>query len=1300
MTSPKIYRAASVLSCFPIATFVVLCACMLLACGSANAQVSGQATLSGTVTDAANAVIVGAHVTVTDAATNVSINTDTNSTGYFEVDHLNPGTYKILIASTGFEDLLRQGITLDADAKVNVPLQLHPGRAMATVTVNADALLLNTESASEGQVLSTRQVESLTVSGSNPTWLELIAPGVQAQISQIYSTGDGGGLIWQGMTQNFGNFGRIGRNEFNLDGAPNASNGEAEAINLPADAVGEMKMDVTGYDASIGHTLGVNVTQTTKGGTNDLHGAVRETYQDTRWQSLTGFQGRSYRYSQFQDGCTNGATTNATCYALENKSGNAGTNANNGDAAIGGPVYIPHVVNGRNKLFFFFTGTIDNFAGSGAATATIPTLQEETGNFSDWANTTALPSSVLNNPPAGFIAGSTSSAGVVGTCPTGTPFYGQYQLYNPFSVVIDGSGKPRRTPFCGNQIPAGLLANSAMTNFYNNLITETPPNQINFGGGNYNYASLTPQTLRDYTTREDLKLGQKDSVYVRYNWQRYTKQTINAVFDNLSHEQEARWIQVPSIGWNHIFSDRTNLSVSYGGSNYKNTCCYYPADDKYNPSSLGLPGYANTYAQSIPRDYELPILGISSYQGVGTTDNPINTTRDFALSGDITHIVGRHTIHAGATWRTQNNAQGPTGNVSGTYNFDDTYTQENNGSDSSFPANNFALSYAAFLMGVNTSQSVSHNTSYSFQSPYYGFYVGDTWRVTPKFTIIPGIRFELEDGLVEKHNQMIVGWNPTASLPLISGPANTAYAATLAAATPAELAVLPTSLTIQGGPLYAGVNGNPRNGYVNSWRVLPRFGAAYQVSNRAVIRAGFGLYFDTLYALSPDDDQDGFSASTSQSSSTNFGTSFAAPLSNPFPANSSGANFNAPVGSAAGSYYYLGASPSNLWDHNLVPPREYRGSIGVQYQFGESTMLDVSWNISRTTDIGLSKSSTFTPSSFYSSAQQPNSATSALLGLTIPVNPFALANFSGVATANPAAYTIMSHASQYTASTVSMGTLVRAYPQMGGFTEHEFNGLSNFDELLFSLSHRYSHGLTVNGSFEVNQQHDADYYANAYDPSPSWEPSNASLPTRLTVSEVWALPFGRGNKWATSGIANALAGGFQINTSYEAQPGVLVGFGNLFYIGTPSAKYIKLQHPTFNMNNLYTNGTANTITWLYPGDVTATAVTTGGITTCTYSNGVGFVTNASCQPNSYNTRIFPTRIPGVRQMGNNSLNGNITRNFHLAERFNLETSLEVFNVFNHQIYGAPTTTTTSSNFGLVTGGGSSRWLELQGRLRF
>ncbi len=205
---------------------------------------------------------------------------------------------------------------------------------------------------------------------------------------------------------------------------------------------------------------------------------------------------------------------------------------------------------------------------------------------------------------------------------------------------------------------------------------------------------------------------------------------------------------------------------------------------------------------------------------------------------------------------------------------------------------------------------------------------------------------------------------------------------------------------------------------------------------------------------------------------------------------------------------------------------------------------------------------------------------------------------------------------------------------------------------------------TLMASFEVNDQHDADYFQNGFDPLPSFEASNNSTPTRLTIEEVWALPFGRGRKWANKGWESAVFGGFQINSSYEASPGTLVSFGNLFYVGTPSAGQIKIKHPIYGNAG---NGSYY-VQWLNPGNAVATLNTDG---TCSYS-GNGFVTNSNCQPNGYNLRVFPTRINGVRVMGQNNVNGNVSRNFHLIERFNLETSMQVFNVFNHQGLAVPT----------------------------
>lgn len=1273
---------------------IALFAWLWLAGAATSAQVTGQGIISGTVTDSSGAVVVGAKVTVTNAATNVSNETVTNSTGYFEVGHLNPavGSYKILAAASGFEGLLREGITLETDAHVSVPMQLKPGASVETVTVAADATLLNTDSGSSGQVLTTRQIESIPVSGNNPTWLSIIAPGVQGSVGQAASTDDT--LAWTGLTTDFGNFGRLGDNEFSLDGAPNESNSRASALNPTIDELDETKFDVTAFDASVGHTFGVSVTQTTKAGTNNFHGTVRETYTNKRWAAMNHFQGLNYKYQESQAGCVNGSSTNPNCRVIEDNYGWPGTHMNNGSVAVGGPIFIPKILNGKNKLFFFASVLDDVFSGAGSATATVPTVQERGGDFTDLID----PNAVANTP-----------ANWSSLCPGGQPYYGQYQLYDPYSAKPNATPKfvVSRAPFCGNKIPTGRLANNAMATFFNSVMPT--PTQNSPLGNNFTYTAIAPQTYRDFTGRIDYKATSNDDIFVRYSRGDYTKGENAWTLGPIDDQEGPRWIDIPAIGWNHTFNASTNLDVTFGGTNFKTQCCFYPGNDTYKPSSLGLPGYTDAYAQAAnPSLVELPVLLISNYENgipgapntsLGEADNVASTYRSFALRADFTRVQGRHTIRAGGEYRWQNASTGISGNVSGTYNFDNTYTQQNNGNDTTFQQSNTGLAYAAFLMGVQSSSSVSRNTSTSLQTPYYALYAGDTWRLSRKLTIIPGIRFEQEAGLVEKHNQMIVGWNPTADLSSISGPANTAYAAALASATPAQLAVLPSSLTIQGGPIYAGVNGAPTSNWNNSYRVLPRIAAAYQLNSHIVIKGGYGLYYDTLNALNINPDQDGYSTGTGANSSNQYGMDFVAgtmPISNPFPANPSGARFNVPVGNAGGSMYYLGASPT-IYNQNMVPAREQRGAFGVEYQFSNSMMLDVSYNVGYVTDIQIQKNQAFTPSSFYTGGQQPNTAINTLLGTQININPFALANFSGVATSNPAAYGQMSNANMYKSNSTTVGSLVRAYPQMGGLQLQQPLGQSHFQEILFNLTRRYSNGLTLMASFQINDQHDADYFANGFDALPSWEASNNSLPTRFTIEGVYSLPFGRGKMLATSGWASAVFGGFQLSGAYEMQPGTLIGFGNDFYVGTPSASQIKIKHPVYH-NNQATGG-SNYVQWLNKGNATAT-VSNG---TCTYS-GTGFVTNTACQPTGVNLRVFPNHVNGVRQMGMNDGQLSVQRTFPIWEKMSLETTFNAYNVLNHQILGGANTNVTDPNFGQVTGDGwpssSGRWLSIQGRLRF
>lgn len=1287
-------REAKPMLRFHFNLLIVVVAVLFLG-ATAMAQITGLGVISGTVTDPSGAVVPGARIIITDAARNVSISSVTNSSGYFEVNGLNPSTYKIQVTAQGLQTLLREGITLVASAHINVPLQLKVGRATEAVVVTADASLLNTENGSTGEVLTTKQLEDLPAVGSNPMELVSMAPGAQSPYPQTYTMGDT--LSWPGISK-FGSFGFLNANAWTIDGIPNMGNPRGNAIGLSSEETDEMKVDPVSFDAAFGHTMGLMITQTTKAGTNDWHGTIHDLYQANAWRAMTHFQGLTYRYQQSLHGCNNGTGSPADCLHLKYQYGNPGVYTNIGSASFGGPVFIPKLYNGRNKLFFLVFVDNDNQNTAGVGTVSIPTMQERSGDFSDLPATTS-------GIPASYIA----------ACGAGTPYYGQYQLYNPFTVTLDQNGVPRRQPFCGNRLPSNLLAaNSKMAAAYNSFLpTPTTNSPL---GSNYTYTTLTPQTFRQFTTRVDYAVSHNDHLYFRWTREHLTQSVVGFAPNGADDRFQQKWIQLGGVGWNHIFNPNTDLSVTAGITNFKAACCTY-GYDKYSPSSVGLPDYLQSYAAA---STTLPILNASGYQQIGQMDNTPQIYRNLSVSGVLMHVQGHHTMRFGAEWQQQIFSQAAQGTPSGTYTFDDTYTQENNGTDNTYSQSNTGLSYAALLLGIPTTSAVELGAPSSVRTPYYALYAADTWRITHKLTLNPGLRFEYEFGPSEKNNAQIVGWDSTASLP-IAGPANTAYAATLAAATPAEKAVLPASLSIQGGPVYAGVNGAPTRQFVNSYRFLPRLAAAYQISPKTVLRAGYGIFFDTINAhglggtphqsaanigginqwggVQFSTDQSGYSASTSVASSTTYGTNFVAgttPLSDPFPAAADGSRFNSPIGNAAGAMYYVGSNVT-AYDHSLVPARAQRWYVGMQHQFGASTLVEVAYLGQVATKLPLSVPASSLPASLYTGGTQPNTAMNTLLSSKVP-NPFAIGNFGGIASSNPAAYQLMAHNSYFTSSTITVANLVKNNPQMSGLSLWRNTGEMKFQEVQVNATKRYSSGLTFITGLQLNDQHDRDYYANPFDPSPSWESSNNSTPYRVTAQAIYELPFGAGRTWVTSGWESKVFGGFQLAGTYERQSGWLITFNNLFYIGKPG-KDIKLKHPVY-VNNLASGGSAY-VQWLNPGNVTTTY--NNGV--CSYS-GTGFVTNPSCQPNSLNLRVFPTTIDGVRGPAIDGIQANLQRTFTLTDRFKLNARINAYNLLNRQYLGLPNVSPSSAQFGQVTtdgassGPGNSRWLALEARLQF
>jgi Carboxypeptidase regulatory-like domain len=1337
--------------CVLVRILLVCAAAVLLCLPSTALGQTGQGIISGIVTDPTKASIPKASVVIRNKDTNVKISATTNGTGYYEVRDLNPGNYEVSVTASGFEKTTASGVVLEADGHPSIDLTLKVGNSDVTVYVTGDNPLIDTQTVSIGQVLTAEEMSALP-NGQAPIWLAMLSPGVQSNYAQNYQLG-GADPSWNGAGPQFGAFGRIGANEFSLDGAPNMANNRGQAINLSAEELGQTSVNITQFDSSVGHTFGISLTQTTKSGTNDLHGGIRYRRYDLRYFGMQHFQRGNYIYHTGLDGCSANPSS-AACQLDQNEFGYPGGHLNYGDAGIGGPVFIPKLFDGRNRLFFFVGVTIETPINATSNTIAVPSAQERAGNFADLGCTSTATVPAYGQGPSGsyncgvpistVTGGTGTEAAALFTaagCPS-SPYYGQYQLWDPYSVTMV-NGHPSRLPFCNNTIPANRLSTLPVVQMINSYL----PNPNTYGSGgpggqDYVFEAGGYNTYRSVTNRYDYAASNADHLFFRWTRAHYTLRNSTFMANNFGSYHQDRWITTGALGWSHILSPKTFMDVTVGATQYTALGFDYPGLQGYQPSQLGFPTYVDQYAAGFA---QFPLMSISGVQQIGGTFYAESRFRTLAFRGNLTSVRGSHTLRAGAEWRQQNvsgggpgasnNAAGP----SGQYSFDDTFDEQNDGTQLdcpgctsaqfNFPATSTGLGYAAFLMGVQSTATAQLAPPTSRSNPYYAFFAGDTWRVSRKLTLVPGVRYEFEYGPTEKHNRQIVGWDPNAPL-TIAAEVNTAYQSVLASlpsklsAAQIALANMPSSLSIKGGPIYAGVNGASIRQWISNWRFLPRLGAAYSVNPTTVIRAGGGLYYDTLDVLNESGtlDSDGFTANTGPvQSSTVYGTDFVpgvSPLSNPFPS-SNGSRFAPAVGSSLGADYYAGSAATiGIYDHNRLPARSARAQASIEHQFGRTTMVQVAYVGSRTTDITLDGNANNThsyasgyitastvPSSYFTGGTEPNSAASSVLGTTV-ANPFNIGNLSSLELSDPVYYNILSKSSYINSPTITIANLVKAYPQMAALRFYNSIGTSQFQEVQANVSKRMGSGLVLNVAYQKNLQRDRDYFENVFDTHPSLESTIVSPPWRLTSTWVYTLPFGRSQRFARDGWMSTAFGGFRFSGSFEANPGALITFtGNgstggtsdVFYIGDPS----KIRIKGIQYNTSGTPATINGFNLQSVGVSVNTATPSGGVsyTTCTYS-GTGWVSYYSpvagntsadaaspCYPNAYNLRAFPQHIENVRAQSLANWNMNVGRTLNPNERFKVELRADLYNAFNHQrvaAVGGAQMNPTNAQFGQVT----------------
>ena len=356
---------------------VSIIALVMLASVAAFAQET-RSTILGTVKDQSGAVVAGATIDVTNTDTNTTTKLSTNSSGYFEAPYLLPGVYSITVTAQGFKRHVQQGYTLTVNSRQNIDITLEIGAANESVTITASVPLLETTSGSGTASLEGRQVSDLPVMSNSAILLARGAPGMQWTAQPNYL----------GMHSNVGGSavsaaGGVGGNEFSLDGVPNMAQGRRAGYLPYTDTIAEFKVETAPFDASKGHTTSATISLSTKSGGNDYHGQL--TWQ--HWQQrLNATQSTTNAGHWGRIRQAEAAGNTALAEQLKSQSPQPPGRSNNWAGSAGGPVRVPWLFNGRDKLFFFFGYNAAKDVKTEEANAvnrTVPTDAHRRGDFSD-----------------------------------------------------------------------------------------------------------------------------------------------------------------------------------------------------------------------------------------------------------------------------------------------------------------------------------------------------------------------------------------------------------------------------------------------------------------------------------------------------------------------------------------------------------------------------------------------------------------------------------------------------------------------------------------------------------------------------------------------------------------------------------------------------------------------------------------------------------------------------------------------------------------------------------------------------
>jgi hypothetical protein len=849
----------------------LLAIALCLPLGMVFAQTSG--SIIGEVKDQSGAVTPNAEVVVTNSETNVMRSTTTNAAGIYSFPDLTPGMYQVKVAAAGFSTVVKTSIELQVQQTARVDFSLSLGQSTQTIEVSASAALLSTENATVGTVIEEKRISELPLNGRNFFSLVALAPNVAFGFLPAQQASGRLGGTRSTLTMSLSGARATWAN-YTLDGITNTDVDFNTYILLPSvEALQEFKVQSGVYPAEFGREAGqVNVS--TKPGTNTYHGTAFEFLRNNVLDA------RAYDFSS------------STRSAANPSPGSQPYRQNQYGFTLGGPIQIPKVFNGKNRLFFM--SNFEGFKSRQATTsfATTMTAAMRSGDFS------AIPTA-LQDPLTR-----------VGTPPNVTT-----------------------SPYPGNQVPQNRIDKTSLLlmKFFpvpNQPVAPGVPNR------NYQYTVNTPVDKDQFNQRIDFNESANSQWFGRYSWTDELTVMPGLTTDGQTlYTRASQWV----LSNVRVLSPTKVNEARFGYSSLFNNITQQLAGTEDVDAELGVPvKITDKNSWGIPNI----VLGNNLTTFGNPTSSPFQINdKVYQAMDNFSWVVGKHSLRMGGEYRYNQFPQVGNEFPRGQFFFTGAFTGNPNTQSTGYAGADFLQDYI-----TQTIIAVSLVSS-DFRNNEWAAYIDDTWKIHPRLTISAGLRWEVAQPLLDVSGHSVnvqLNYNgipSVADLPNMNQ--HPVYVRTGSGdfyeginfryqpywTTTASGANTPGSPALQ-----LARDGRLGNRLIapNYKDFAPRLGIAWSPSDKWSIRAGFGFFYSQESKNSIFDLNRGLGGRTSYNPDNTYSPPQNITYSNFL--NAASLPVNLPIGLTWGA------------DHHLPTTYTMQYVLNVERQVGKSTTLEVGYN--------------------------------------------------------------------------------------------------------------------------------------------------------------------------------------------------------------------------------------------------------------------------------------------------------------------------------------------------------------------